>query len=222
MFKNSVGSLVLVLGVASYVWSCGSSNSGTGATSTGGATATGGTSATATGGTSATTGGASATGGTSATGGAPAAGGSATTGGATSTGGASAAGGATGTPVTTLDEACKKNCALGSGLAGCSTTTAVCEQSCMTTLTNTSNVNPDLGRQYTEMMICVANNPYFSSASGFTCAKPDRALNKWSPVVDLASDSPCNLEICFWNCGDGTLGNFDPWVDIQCACSSVH
>jgi hypothetical protein len=199
MLKNNVGALVLVLGVASCVWSCGSNAPG-GTTGAGGASATGGS--------------ASGTGGTSA------AGGSAATGGVISTGG-SGAGGASGTPVTTLAQACAKNCALAYNLDTCSTTEAVCEQSCMTTFDNTSAVNADLGVQYTKMMICVANNPGFATSAGFTCAKPDRALNKWSPVVDLATDSPCNGEICDWNCNDGTLGNFDPWVDIPCHCSSV-
>jgi hypothetical protein len=42
-------------------------------------------------------------------------------------------------------------------------------------------------------------------------------LNKWSP----GPDSDCEQIICLWNCNDGTLGNFDPWIDIRCACSSV-
>lgn len=217
MMKNRVGPLVLVLGVACCVWSCGSSDSKT-------AGATGGTTGT-TGGASATGGkaggGALATGGTSATGGASAAGGSPTTGGAISSGGVPAAGGATGTSTMTLAEACTKNCALASGLDTCSTTTDVCVQSCMTTYDNTYAVNPDLGRQYTLMMICVATDPFFATSAGFTCAKPDRALNKWSPVVDLPTHTPCNELICDWNCTDGTLGNMDPWVDIHCSCSSV-
>jgi hypothetical protein len=170
---NKVGSLVLVLGVASYVCACGSGN-------TPGGTPTGGT------------------------------------------GGTGGAGGATGTPVTTLAEACTKNCALAYALDTCSTTIDVCQQSCLTTYDNTYAVNPDLGRMYTEMMLCVANDPGFATSAGFTCAKPERALNKWSPVVDANLESPCKQQICDWNCDDGTLGNFDPWVDIPCHCSSVH
>jgi hypothetical protein len=195
MFKNNIGPLVLVLGVACCVSSCSSNDK-----------AAGGIPATGSGGASATGGG----GGASATGGA---------GGAT--GGASAAGGTTGTSTMTLAQACQKNCALASGLDTCSTTTTVCEQSCLTTFDNTFKVNADLGRQYTEMMVCVANDPGFAAASGFTCAKPDRALNKWSPVVDPNLESPCKQQICDWNCNDGTMGNFDPWVDIPCHCSSV-
>ena len=194
MFKNNVGPLVLVLGVASCVCSCSSSENQTVPTPGGTTAATGGK-----------TGSTSATGGTT------------TAGGASATGG-SAAGGATGTPVATLDEACKKNCALASGLADCTTTTAVCEQSCMTTFDNTSAVNADLGRMYKVMMICVANDPMFNSADGFVCAKPNSPLNLWSP----GPDSTCEQQICDWNCGDATHGNMDPWVDIRCACSSVH
>ena len=134
-----------------------------------------------------------------------------------STGGASAAGGTTGTSPMTLAQACAKNCALASGLATCSTTTTVCEQSCMATFDNTSAVNADLGRQYTDMMICVATNPKFASSADFVCAKPNYPLNKWSP----GPDSDCEQLICNWNCDDATLGNMDPWVDIRCACSSV-
>jgi hypothetical protein len=245
MLKNNVGSLVLVFAVASCVCSCSSSETQIerdaavtgGTTTTGGASATGGKTggglpstggttaaggASATGGTSATAGGASATGGSSATGGASAAGGSATTGGATSSGGDTAAGGGTGTSTMTLAQACAKNCALASGLDTCSTTTDVCVQSCMTTFDNTSAVNPDLGRQYTVMMVCVANDPFFATSAGFKCAKPNSPLNLWSPVVDLSADTPCNEEACEWNCNDATHGNMDPWVDIQCSCSSVH
>ena len=198
MLKNNVGSLVLVLGVASCVCSCGSGNN-TGATSTGGTT--------------------------SATGGASAAGGSATTGGAVSSrGGIPAAGGATGTSTMTmtLADACARNCFLGAGLDGCSTTYDVCVQSCMTTFVNTSNVNSDLGRQYTEMMVCIATDPYFDLSTGYTCAKADRALNKWSPLVDANLDTPCKQLACDWNCDDATAGNFDPWICIPCHCSSVH
>jgi hypothetical protein len=136
-------------------------------------------------------------------------------GGAISTGGVPAAGGATGTSAMTLAEACTRNCALASGLATCSTTPTVCMQSCMTTFTNTSAVNPDLGRQYTNMMICIATN--FTSSNQFVCAKPNRPLNKWSP----GPGSDCEQIICDWNCSDGTLGNFDPWVDIRCQCAVV-
>ena len=133
------------------------------------------------------------------------------------TGGAPGADGAAGMPITTLAEACAKNCSVASGLQGCSTTEAVCEQSCLKTFDNTSAINPDLGRQYTAMMICVANDPTFDSPNGFVCAKPDRALNKWSP----GPGSTCEQLICDWNCNDGTTGNFDPFVDIRCMCSSV-
>ena|GEM_PF-6257273 len=91
----------------------------------------------------------------------------------------------------------------------------------MKTYDNTYAVNADLGKQYTVMMVCVANDPAFATSAGFTCAKPDRALNKWSPVVDANVMSPCKTEICDWNCNDGTLGNFDPWVDISCSCTAV-
>jgi hypothetical protein len=136
-------------------------------------------------------------------------------GGAISTGGVPAAGGATGTSAMTLAEACTRNCSLASGLATCSTPATVCKQSCMTTFANTSAVNPDLGRQYTNMMICIATN--FTSSNQFVCAKPDRALNKWSP----GPGSACDDVICDWECDDGTLGNFDPWVDIWCHCGIV-
>lgn len=200
MLKNKIGSLVLVMGVATYLSSCSSSSSpGTPAAGTGGSRTGGGGTTGATGGASATGGGGVSTG----------------TGGATS-GGGSGAGGTTGT-ITTLAAACTKNCSLASGLATCSTTMAVCEQSCLTTFDNTSKINPDLGRQYTLMMLCVANNPMFSSPAAFVCAKPDRALNKWSP----GPDTDCEQAICDWNCADGTTGNFDPFVDIRCACSSV-
>src|SRR5262252_10123426 len=105
-------------------------------------------------------------------------------GGAASDGGVSDAGGETGPAITTLADACAKNCSLASGLTGCSTTMAVCVQSCLTTFDNTSAVNPSLGRQYTAMMVCVANDPKFATPAGFVCAKPDRALNKWSPGPD--------------------------------------
>jgi hypothetical protein len=138
-------------------------------------------------------------------------GGTTTTGGTISTGGVPAAGGATGTSAMTLAEACAKNCALASGLPGCSTTTTECEQNCMTTYDNTSAVNLDLGRQYTAMMICIATN--LTSAYDYVCAKPNRPLNKWSP----GPYTTCEDLICSWNCDDATLGNFDPWVDIRCA-----
>jgi hypothetical protein len=200
-----------------------SSNGGTtsfygGTTSAGGTTKVGGT--TSAGGI-AGTGGAVETGGTSAgaggsnVGGAPATGGLATTGGAIATGGASAAGGAGGTSAMTLAQACAKNCALASGLADCSTTTTVCEQSCMTTFDNTAAVSPDLGRQYTVMMVCVATSSQFASSADFVCAKPNSPLNKWSP----GPYSDCEQLICDWNCNDGTHGNMDPWVDIRCYCS---
>jgi len=159
------------------------------------------------GGTTEATGG---TGGTSATGG---------TGGTGATGGACVA---TGTPITTLDQACAHNCCLASGLSGCSTTEAVCEQSCMTTFDNTSAVNADLGNQYKKMMICVATDPYFATPAQFVCAKPNSPLNLWSPLIDASTDSPCKQQICDWNCDDATHGDMDPFVDILCACSSVH
>ncbi len=263
MLSNKLGQLVLVLGVASCVCSCGSNNT-TGATSTGGTIATGGASATggnasggavATGGSakggasavggSAMTGGAVATGGTSAKGGAPAVGGSATTGGAVATGGTSAkggapaaggsamtggaiptggsgGGGATGAAITTLAQACAHNCTLASGLASCSSTQDVCVQSCLTTFNNTSAINPDLGTQYTTMMVCVANNPAFSSSAAFLCAKPNSPLNLWSPAgLDVVPNSTCEDDICLWNCNDATHGDMDPFVDIRCTCSSV-
>lgn len=201
MAKNRTGSVVLVLAVASFVYGC-SSESGTGTPSAGG-----------TGGRASASGGAGGTGAPSGTGGMS---GGATGGGAASTGGTSGGGGAAGT-ITTLAAACAKNCGLAAGLDTCSTTTAVCEQSCMTTHQNTSNVNADLGRQYMEMMICVANNPKFSTSAGYVCAKPERALNKWSP----GPDSECEQLICDWNCNDGTSGNFDPFLNIRCACSSI-
>jgi hypothetical protein len=137
-------------------------------------------------------------------------------------GGSGGSCGATTTPITTLAQACAHNCCLGSGLATCSTTQEVCVQSCLKTYDNTYAVNADLGRMYTEMMLCIATDPFFATVDGFTCAKPDRALNKWSPVVDPSTDSPCKQKSCDWNCTDGTTGNMDPWVDLQCACSSVH
>jgi hypothetical protein len=251
MLKNIVGSRVSVFGVALCVWSC-SSGLKTGATSTGGTTGTagralalGGTTTaggasgvggvSATGGTGATAGGTLATGGTSATGGAPAAGGSATTGGATSIGGASATGGATGTSAMTLAQACTKNCALASGLPGCSTTTTECVQNCMTTYDNTSALGPrfklDLGGQYTAMMACIATN--FTSSSDFVCASrpnsPDSPLNRWSPVVGPSAGSPCEQLICDWtcndlcdhNCNDSTHGDIDPWVFLLCTCGNL-
>jgi len=204
MSRSNVGQLVFVLGVASCVCSCGSNNS-TGATSTGGAMAIGG----------------NASGGGMATGGTSAAGGSATTGGSMATGG-SAAGGTSGTAITTLAQACAHNCALASGLAGCSSTQDVCVQSCMTTFNNTSAINADLGRQYTVMMVCVANDPAFSSSADFVCAKPNSPLNLWSPAgLDVVPNSTCEDDICGWNCGDATHGDMDPFVDIRCTCSSV-
>src|SRR5215510_1084394 len=123
MLKGKRGPLMFVLGVAAWVCACGS-GSNPGMPSNGGATgATGGASGSVDG--------------------------SAGAGGAISSGGTSGADAATGMPVTTLAEACAKNCALASGLEGCSTTTAVCEQSCLKTFDNTSAINADLGRQYT-------------------------------------------------------------------------
>src|SRR5438874_650158 len=123
MLKKKIGRLALVLGVAFWICSCDGSNN-PGIASTGGTTG--------------------------ASGGAN---GSAGAGGTTSSGGASGAGGATGASITTLADACTRNCSLASGLTGCSTTMAVCVQSCLTTFDNTSAVNAALGRQYTAMMI---------------------------------------------------------------------
>jgi len=148
------------------------------------------------------------------TGGAPDAGGSATTGGATSTGGVPAAGGATGTSTMTLAQACAKNCALASGVPNCTTTTTECEQNCMTTYNNTSAINPDLGRQYTAMMICIATN---FTAYDYVCAKPNSPLNKWSP----GPGTPCENLICDWTCMDSTWGDIDPWVIARCGCGIV-
>jgi len=148
--------------------------------------------------------------GASATGGAPDAGGSATTGGATSTGGVPAAGGATGTSAMTLAQACTTVCGLASGVPSCSTTTTECEQNCMTTYDNTSAVAADLGRQYTVMMVCIATN--LTSVYDYVCAKPNSALNKWSP----GPYSTCETLICDWNCNDATHGDMDPWVDMRC------
>jgi hypothetical protein len=150
-------------------------------------------------------------------------GGSATTGGAISTGGASAGGGATGTSTMTLAQACVHNCALASGLTGCSTTQDVCVQGCMSTFDNTSAVNPDLGQEYTNMIVCVATDPSFASSADFVCAKPNSPLNLWSPAgLDLVPNSTCEDDICSWTCDDATHGDVDPWVAIRCTCSSVH
>jgi hypothetical protein len=243
MLKNNVGSLVLVFGVASCVCACGSGN--TTEATTGGATSAGGVSARggnasggtlATGGTSAA-GGASAaggsvtTGGAMSSGGASAAGGSATTGGAMSSGG-TAAGGATGTSGMTLADACAHNCTFAvnaldqSGLPTCSSTQDVCVQNCMTTFDNTSALNPDLGKQYTTMMVCVATDPAFSSSAAFVCAKPNSPLNLWSPggpqTVPPVPNSTCEDDICGWNCEGAEHGVTDPFVDIRCTCSSIH
>jgi sulfatase modifying factor 1 len=145
------------------------------------------------------------------------AGGSATTGETISTGGVPAAGGANGTSAMTLTEACAKNCALAGGLSTCSTTTTECEQNCATTFDNTSAIEPDSGRRYKEMMICIATN--FTSSDQFACAKPNSPnspLNKWSP----SPGSTCEDRICEWACGDLTSGNYDPWVIVRCACSA--
>ena len=197
MLKNQIGSLVLVIGITSYCCSCSSSSTG----GTGGTTgATGGA------------GGASATGGASAAGGSTATGGA---GGAVSSGGTSGAGGST----VTLAQACTKNCSLGSGLATCSTTMDVCVQNCETVFVNTSAVNASLGTLYTRMMVCIATNPYFATAAGFICAKPNRALNKWSPDGPPDAPSDCETDICLWNCADP--GDSDPLIDLRCTCSSV-
>jgi hypothetical protein len=201
MLKRQIGPLLWVFVMAAHVCSCGGSSGG----STGIGGAAGGSA-----GTASTTGDASASGaaGTGGHGDASATGG---------TGGTSGTGGTGGMSTLTLAQACMKNCTLAAGLAGCSTTMDVCVKSCLTTFDNTSNVNAALGRQYTAMMICIATTPKFASAADFVCAKPDRALNKWSP----GPDSDCEQLICDWNCADGTMGNFDPFIDIRCACSSV-
>jgi len=202
MLKNKIGSLVVAIGITSCVCACSSSNNmgATGGTTgaTGGASAAGGASATGGAGGASATGGAD---GASATGGA---------GGADSSGGTSGAGGST----LTLADACTKNCSIASGLAGCSTTMDVCVQNCQMTFTNTSAINAALGRQYTTMMVCIATNPQFTSAAGFMCAKPNRALNKWSP----GPDSDCETPICLWNCNDPA--DSDPFIDLRCTCSS--
>jgi hypothetical protein len=221
MLKNKIGPLVLVIGIASWACACSSSNTGAGTPATGGtggALATGG--AGGTGGTSATggTGGALATGGTTAAGGSTSTGGA---GGAPSDAGISGAGGST----MTLAEACTKNCVLGHSTVGsdggvdCSTTMDVCVQNCEAVFTKTSAVNPSLGTLYTRMMVCIATNPYFSTASGFICAKPNRAMNKWSPDGPPDTASDCETDICLWNCGDPA--DSDPFIDLRCTCSSV-
>ncbi|HVY41185.1 MAG TPA: hypothetical protein VHM31_24780 [Polyangia bacterium] len=198
--KQTFVPLVIVLGLAAC-----SSSGGTGGT---------GGSSGATGGASGVTGGASGTGSgghTAATGGA---GGSAQTG---SGGAVTATGGAGGAASLTLADACTHNCSLAAGLTGCSTTMDVCVQSCLKTFDNTSAINSVLGTKYTKMMVCIATDPKFASAADFVCAKPNRALNQWSP----GPDSNCEPLICDWNCSDGTTGNFDPFIDIRCSCSSV-
>jgi len=159
-------------------------------------------------------------------GGTTSSGGSASAGGANSTGGTSAPGGTTGTAPMTLAQACAHNCAIASGLAGCSTTQDVCVSNCMTTFNNTSAVNPALGKQYTNMMVCVATDPSFSSSADFVCAKPNSPLNQWSPGGPTTDppvpNSTCEDDICNWNCDDATRGDMDPFVDIRCTCSSVH
>jgi hypothetical protein len=84
------------------------------------------------------------------------------------------------------------------------------------------------------MMICIATSPRFASAADFVCAKPDRALNKWSPgpySSDCVNHGPgpkpatscadCDELICQWSCSDGTLGNVDPLVVIRCSCGLI-
>ena len=194
--------VVVVLGLAAC-----SSSSGGGTGGTGGSSA-------ATGGT---------TGGTGGTPGAGSGGQTAGTGGVagsdqTGTGGvATATGGAGGAPTLSLSDACTHNCSLAAGLTGCSTTMDVCVQSCLKTFDNTSAINSVLGTKYTKMMVCIATDPTFASSADFVCAKPNRALNQWSP----GPDSNCEPLICDWNCSDGTTGNFDPFIDIRCSCSSV-
>jgi hypothetical protein len=200
--KQTFVPMIIVLG-----WAACSSSGGTGGS--------GGSS-----GTPGATGGTSATGGQSAGGGAGGASqtGTGGAGGASQTGtGGAATGGTGGASTMTLAQACTKNCSLAAGLTGCSTTMDVCVQSCLKTFDNTSAINPVLGTKYTNMMICVATDPEFASSAGFVCAKPNRALNQWSP----GPDSNCESLICDWNCSDGTTGNFDPFIDIRCSCSSV-
>ena|ERR1700690_843646 len=209
MLKNKIGSLVLVFGVAVCVCSCGSSNNS-------GTTSKGGTSG-GTGGVSAT-GGKGGAAGSLATGGGSSAAGSAATGGA---GGATSdAGGVDAQPLT-LAEACTINCTLGHSTTGgdggvdCSTTMDVCVQNCEAVFTTTSAVNASYGTLYTRMMVCIATDPKFATAAGFICAKPNRAVNKWSP----GPDSSCETAICLWNCDDAA--DSDPFIDLRCTCSSV-
>jgi hypothetical protein len=236
MLKNSVRSLVLVLGV---VFLClvlqqqrerryerDEAVTG-GTTTTGGASATGGKtggSASATGGTTAT-GGASATGGTSATasasasggssaaGGASAAGGSATTGGVMSSGGDTAAGGGTGTSTMTLAQACAKNCAFAVGALDVAHL-----------LHDNRCVRPELhdyvrqhvrcqcgfGTAVHRMMVCVATDPAFSSSADFVCAKPNSPLNLWSPAgTRRKPDSTCEDKIVS---GTATTPHTGTWI----------
>jgi len=181
--------------------------------SSGSAGGTGGSSG-ATGGAPGATGGAPATGGGGHAAGTGGAGGSAQTG---SGGAVTATGGAGGAATLSLADACTHNCSLAAGLTGCSTTMDVCVQSCLKTFDNTSAINSVLGTKYTKMMVCIATDPKFATADDFVCAKPNRALNQWSP----GPDSNCEPLICDWNCSDGTTGNFDPFIDIRCSCSSV-
>ncbi len=197
--KQTFVPMVIVLALVACSSSGGAGGTGGSSGATGGATgATGGTTGTGSGGHAAGTGGA---------------GGSAQTG----SGGAASATGGAGGAMLTLADACTHNCSLAAGLAGCSTTMDVCVQSCLKTFDNTSAINSVLGTKYTKMMVCVATDPKFASAADFVCAKPNRALNQWSP----GPDSNCESLICDWNCSDGTTGNFDPYIDIRCSCSSV-
>jgi hypothetical protein len=167
-------------------------------------------SSSSTGGTGGTTG---ATGGASATGGA---GGASATGGTSGAAGSVATGGAGGT--LNLAQACAKNCSLGSTLAGCSTTMDVCVQNCQMGFVNSSAINQ--GTVYTNMMVCIATDPYFATSSGFICAKPNRALNQWSPNgPPAAASSNCETDICLWNCNDPA--DSDPFIDLRCMCSSI-
>ncbi|MEP6652171.1 MAG: hypothetical protein ABJA82_02370 [Myxococcales bacterium] len=205
--KITIGLLGMALGLATVgVSACGSSNSPGSGTPSG-----------ASGGMTGSSGGMTAGGGGGTTG----------TGGAGGSSTSTGSGGAGGASTMTLEAACTKNCSFAAGLttdpagnvaAGCATTMAVCVDSCLKTFDNTAAIKADLGRQYKAMMICVATDPKFSSSSAFVCAKPERALNKWSPGP--GSDD-CEQLICDWNCADGTKGNFDPFVDIRCMCSSV-
>ncbi len=105
----------------------------------------------------------------------------------------------------------------------------VCVQNCQMGFVNSSAIN--VGTVYTNMMLCIATDPYFATASGFICPKPtrvpdggaiapSRALNKWSPNgPPNAAASNCETAICLWNCDDPA--DSDPFIDLRCMCSSI-